>query len=362
MASIFSFSKDLRIRYMTLIATIKACNSTFYDAYNNFVEELLKSLAKNNNISHQPKASITSLIDNPGFRSFLTNSIELDSNLQNKIKDYALKINKHKHKLEKTIQLDNVINYMTILYELINKINAFYHFKVWHINANEYVLSIYNQNEKLVQDLKKELIVNEAKPTSSPINMRTIYQAYPKKIISSLSDKAFARIPILIVILLGLVIILNACDLTYQYRLYAGYCQLLIIGFCFYGIPYLYYVIRIFLTDKLLPFNICIKRKINYFRLNRFGYYTNSRELSIPAWLAFGVGILTQVGFLFMDAITKSYAFLGLSLFSLILEIVIYRLVKYFYFSYQVTIIYTPVAEIYLNPDTGHYQIKVASK
>ena len=52
MTSIFSLNKDLLNRYKTIINNIKSPSPTFYDAYNEFIECLLKAKANQQSLVH----------------------------------------------------------------------------------------------------------------------------------------------------------------------------------------------------------------------------------------------------------------------------------------------------------------------
>lgn len=160
MKSIFDLNKDLLKRYLTLIDTIQTASDTFYDAYNNFCEQLLKSICDKEKLTYS-RGSISYLIDNKAIKYYLINEMKLNDKLLDKLKDYALKINKHKHQNEKQLNIDLAISYMTCLYEIINDINKHYNFRLWNVKVTSYIMNIYGKKEGVEVNITPVVNISE---------------------------------------------------------------------------------------------------------------------------------------------------------------------------------------------------------
>lgn len=113
-------------RYVTVEKNIKAASNSFYDSYLDMVEELLKFLAISDNIELTARMTCGDILHNLEIKAFLSDDLLVDEYTYCKLCDYTLKINAHKHKMEKNIQIETVINYLRIF---INVVNAFFVYK-----------------------------------------------------------------------------------------------------------------------------------------------------------------------------------------------------------------------------------------
>ena len=113
-------------RYVTVEKNIKAASNSFYDSYLDMVEELLKFLAISDNIELTARMTCGDILHNLEIKAFLSDDLLVDEYTYCKLCDYTLKINAHKHKMEKNIQIETVIDYLRIF---INVVNAFFAYK-----------------------------------------------------------------------------------------------------------------------------------------------------------------------------------------------------------------------------------------
>ena len=226
MKTIFDLNSDLLNRFRTLIETIKTSNNTFYDAYNNFQEQLFKSLCNKENLVY-PKGSITVLLDNKAIKYYLINEMKLNEKLLDKIKDCALKINKHKHVNEKKLDIDNAISYMTCLFEIIDEINKYYSFKLWNVKVSSYILKIYGQKEDIKVDVVPLVIENKQEDDSNngenkaesrdlnQVNLNKIRTGNTGKertrLVSLLSDKVFISLKYIVLVSTIIMLVSNVC-------------------------------------------------------------------------------------------------------------------------------------------------------
>lgn len=143
-------------RGKTVETNIRAASNSFYDSYLDLTEELLKTIAETANIELTTRMTCGDILRCNGFKSFLTEILKLDDYTYGKLCDYTLKINAHKHKNEKNVQIETVINYLRVLYNLVN---AFFIYK--NIAAVDFetdsVVASFGITEKENISLKTEI-------------------------------------------------------------------------------------------------------------------------------------------------------------------------------------------------------------
>ena len=117
----FSFLKDLDYRlferYRTLERNIKSASNSFYDSYLDLQEQFLRIVLENEGVETSSGNSSGSLLKNPACQNLLLSVIGIDQRTYDKMGDYALKVNAHKHKKEKRITLDTILNYLGVIYD-----------------------------------------------------------------------------------------------------------------------------------------------------------------------------------------------------------------------------------------------------
>lgn len=156
----FSYFKmihpNLYERYLTLERNIKAKSNSFYDSYLDLVENFIKNLLRE--IGYESKSNETcgAILRKTEVRAFLTEAIGFDEHTYDKLGDYTLKVNAHKHKLEKTVQLETVISYLSILHAALS---AYARYKGAPVKAfnKDYFSTIFGEFERENEKLKKEL-------------------------------------------------------------------------------------------------------------------------------------------------------------------------------------------------------------
>ena len=117
----FSFLKDLDYRlferYRTLERNIKSASNSFYDSYLDLQEQFLRIVLENEGVETSSGNSSGSLLKNPACQNLLLSVIGIDQRTYDKMGDSALKVNAHKHKKEKRITLDTILNYLGVIYD-----------------------------------------------------------------------------------------------------------------------------------------------------------------------------------------------------------------------------------------------------
>lgn len=114
----FEFLKELDAslyeRYRTLERNVRSASNSFYDAYLDLQEQFLRCVIQAEGIDSESGGSGGSLLRHPACRALWLERIGLDVYSYEKMGDYTLKVNAHKHKREKRIERQTVLNYMTV--------------------------------------------------------------------------------------------------------------------------------------------------------------------------------------------------------------------------------------------------------
>ena len=143
-------------RYITIEKNIKSASNSFYDSFLDFQEQLVRIIALSFDAEISMRDSCGHILQNDKIIDIFTNTLHLDNYTLDKMKKYTLKVNSHKHKNEKTIQLDTIISYMTILYTVTSKFAIYKGYEVKPFNT-DYIYGIYGIYEKENITLKDEV-------------------------------------------------------------------------------------------------------------------------------------------------------------------------------------------------------------
>ena len=114
--SLKSINERVFNRAKTVEKNIKAASNSFYDSYLDLTEELLKTIAEAANIELTTRMTCGDILRCNDFKSFLTETLKLDDYTYGKLCDYTLKINAQKHKNEKNVQIETIVNYLRVLH------------------------------------------------------------------------------------------------------------------------------------------------------------------------------------------------------------------------------------------------------
>lgn len=151
------FNESLTARLETLIRNIKAKSNSFYDSYLDLLEATIKYFLEENNIYYDSSRTCGHLVKNEKeIKDFLVITLKLDDYTYNKLPDYIKKCNDHKHKKEKTLGIDSIINYLRVYYNLINYYIDYIKGVRIEFDAN-YYSSIYGETERLNNEYKEEV-------------------------------------------------------------------------------------------------------------------------------------------------------------------------------------------------------------
>lgn len=156
----FDFLKQIsnRIyeRYLTLEKNIKSASNSFYDAYLDLQEELLRYIISDFGVEIITRKSFGELLKLNEVSSIFLEDLGLEHYTYEKMQDYSLKVNSHKHKGEKKIELETVLKYLNIFYE-VSSTYAKYKSIQYDAFDREYFEENFDLFEKENQYLKNQL-------------------------------------------------------------------------------------------------------------------------------------------------------------------------------------------------------------
>ena len=151
------FNDSLTMRFNTLERNIKSKSNSFYDSYLDLLEATIKYFLDENNVVYDQSRTCGFLVKEESIKSFLLGVLKLDDYTYNKLPDYIKKCNDHKHKKEKNLGIDSIINYLKVYYDLINYYIDYIKGVRVEFDAN-YFSSIYGETERLNNEYKEEVI------------------------------------------------------------------------------------------------------------------------------------------------------------------------------------------------------------
>lgn len=151
------FNDSLTMRFNTLERNIKSKSNSFYDSYLDLLEATIKYFLDENNVVYDQSRTCGFLVKEESIKSFLLVNLKLDDYTYNKLPDYIKKCNDHKHKKEKNLGVDSIINYLKVYYDLINYYIDYIKGVRLEFDAN-YFSSIYGETERLNNEYKEEVL------------------------------------------------------------------------------------------------------------------------------------------------------------------------------------------------------------
>lgn len=151
------FNDSLTMRFNTLERNIKSKSNSFYDSYLDLLEATIKYFLDENNVVYDQSRTCGYLVKEESIKKFLLVNLKLDDYTYNKLPDYIKKCNDHKHKKEKNLGIDSIINYLKVYYDLINYYLDYIKGVRVEFDAN-YFSSIYGETERLNNEYKEEVL------------------------------------------------------------------------------------------------------------------------------------------------------------------------------------------------------------
>ena len=159
------FDNLVQTRYETLIKNIKSNSNSFYDSYLDLLEGTIKFILDSSEISYNKSSTCGNILKEKDVNEFLLKKLFLDEYTINKLPDYIKKCNDHKHKKEKKLSIDSIINYLRVYFNLINYYYNFINEEKIIYDEN-YFVSIFKEFEIINSEYKNEIIVLKNKITS----------------------------------------------------------------------------------------------------------------------------------------------------------------------------------------------------
>ena len=144
-------------RYLTLEKNIKSGSNSFYDAYLDLQEQFIKDVAVFCEFDIKARETCGELLRRDDIENFFKDVLRVDDFTYTKMQDYTLKVNAHKHKGEKNIQIDTIVSYMRIIYDATVSFAVYKQISVKEFDAN-YFISIFCSFERENSVLKTEMM------------------------------------------------------------------------------------------------------------------------------------------------------------------------------------------------------------
>ena len=148
---------NLYERYLTLERNIKARSNSFYDSYLDLQEHFVKLVLAEQSFEIKVQETCGAILRKAEARAYFMEILQIDEYTYNKMQDYTLKVNAHKHKGEKTVQIETVVNYLRVFY---NAASAYANSKAIDADGFDanYYISIFGIFEKENSDLRSEML------------------------------------------------------------------------------------------------------------------------------------------------------------------------------------------------------------
>lgn len=142
-------------RYLTLERNVKAASNSFYDAYLDMQEQYVRVIALAFELEVGARETCGELLRRADVATIFKDTLGLDTYAFGKMQDYTLKVNAHKHKGEKHIQIDTIVSYMRVIFDATSTYARFKQIAVGQFDA-EYYIAIYDIFAKENAALREE--------------------------------------------------------------------------------------------------------------------------------------------------------------------------------------------------------------
>ncbi len=144
-------------RYLTAEKNIKAASNSFYDAYLDLQEQFVKFVAIFCGFDIKARESCGELLRRNDVQVYFKETLQIDDYTYNKMQDYTLKVNAHKHNGEKIVQIETIVNYMRVFYNATKAFALSRNVPVIDFDA-VYFINIFGCFEKENASLKSEML------------------------------------------------------------------------------------------------------------------------------------------------------------------------------------------------------------
>ena len=151
------FSELVNSRYKTVVKNIKSGSNSYYDSYLDLLESTIKYILDKHSISYNSASTCGNIIKESIVKEFIFKNLNISEELYDKLLDYIKKCNDHKHKKEKNVSLESIINQLSVYYLFINSYYCFIDEEELTFDK-QYFVSIFKEEEKLNKQYKEEII------------------------------------------------------------------------------------------------------------------------------------------------------------------------------------------------------------
>ena len=148
---------NLYERYLTLERNIKARSNSFYDSYLDLQEHFVKLVLAEQAFEIKVQETCGAILRKAEVKAYFMEILQIDEYTYNKMQDYTLKVNAHKHKGEKTVQIETIVNYLRVFYNAASSYANSKAIEVDGFDANYYI-AIFGIFEKENSDLRSEML------------------------------------------------------------------------------------------------------------------------------------------------------------------------------------------------------------
>lgn len=158
MNNIQLFDQKIENRYRTLIKNIKNKSNSFYDSYLDLLEETIKYILTTHNVKFDATKTCGTILQNEYVKFFFIEKLKVDNYTYSKLPDYIKKCNDHKHKKERQLSVDSVVNYLRVYFDFINFYKKYINEDIISFNP-DYFVSIFNdidEKNDIILDLLEE--------------------------------------------------------------------------------------------------------------------------------------------------------------------------------------------------------------
>ena len=150
------FDNSIVGRYRTVERNIKSKSNSFYDSFLDLLENTIKRILVLEEVPYDEKFTCGTLLREESIEKFFKEEIGVDDYTYSKCKDYIAKVNRHKHFNEHMINIDTVVTYMKVYYNLVSDYLKYKGKEVSPFNA-DYYSGIYGLTERENKELKNEV-------------------------------------------------------------------------------------------------------------------------------------------------------------------------------------------------------------
>lgn len=144
-------------RFLTVERNIKSASNSFYDSYLDMQEQFVKTVLVAQNIELKANETCGSMLKRSEVKQYFMDVLGLDDYVFNKMQDYTLKVNAHKHKGEKKIAVDTIVSYLQVFYAATTAYCRKAEIEYGEYQADE-VIKIFDLFTRENQSLRKKQI------------------------------------------------------------------------------------------------------------------------------------------------------------------------------------------------------------